>query len=187
MTSFECNPSGAGFTVFITGLSGSGKSTTAKELQQKLEGTSGRTITLLDGDYVRKHLSADLGFSREDRNENIRRVGHVAAEITKNGGIAICALIAPYDSARKAARQLVSSVGGFLLVYLSTPLFVCEARDQKGLYAKARAGTITQFTGISDPYEVPSDAELVLDTTTLSPDAAAGMIIQRLAMHRDRD
>jgi sulfate adenylyltransferase len=180
MTFFECNPTGPGFTVFFTGLSGSGKSTTAKELGQKLEGTSGRAITLLDGDYVRKHLSADLGFSLEDRNENIRRVGHVAAEITKNGGIAICAMIAPYDSARKGIRGLISSVGGFFLVYLSTPLIVCEVRDQKGLYAKARAGTITQFTGISDPYEVPTDAEIVLDTTALSPGAACDIIIRRL-------
>jgi sulfate adenylyltransferase len=166
-----------GFTVFFTGLSGSGKSTIARALQVRLLEIGGRPITLLDGDLVRKNLSSELGFSKEHRDINIRRIGFVASEITKNGGIAICAPIAPYDRIRKDVRELISSLGGFTLVYVSTPLDVCEERDRKGLYAKARAGIIKEFTGISDPYEVPENAELVLDTTDLSPEEAVQQII----------
>jgi len=166
-----------GFTVFFTGLSGSGKSTLARVLQIKLLEIGGRSVTLLDGDLVRKHLSSELGFSKRDRDINIRRIGFVAAEITKAGGVAICAPIAPYDSVRKEIRGEIARWGGFVLVYVSTPLEVCEARDRKGLYAKARAGLIPEFTGISDPYEPPDDAELTLDTSQLSPEEAVHEIL----------
>jgi len=166
-----------GFTVFFTGLSGAGKSTIAKVLLSRFLEVGGRPVTLLDGDIVRKNLSSELGFSKEHRDINIRRIGFVASEITKNGGIAICAPIAPYDAVRREAREMITSVGGFVLVHVSTPLEVCEQRDRKGLYARARAGTIQKFTGISDPYEVPSDAELVLDTTDMSPDEAGQRIL----------
>lgn len=166
-----------GLTVFFTGLSGSGKSTIANALRVKLLEIGGRPITLLDGDIVRKNLSSELGFSREHRDLNIERIGFVASEITKNGGIAICAPIAPYDSTRRKVRRLVSDVGGFILIHVATPLEVCEERDRKGLYAKARAGLIPEFTGISDPYEEPEDADVVIDTAALTPDEAANQII----------
>ncbi len=169
-----------GFTVFFTGLSGSGKSTIANVLMVKLLEMGGRPVTLLDGDIVRKHLSSELGFSKEHRDINIRRIGFVASEITKNGGIAICAPIAPYDSVRKEVRGMVEKGGGFILVHVKTPLEVCEERDRKGLYAKARAGIIKEFTGISDPYEAPDDAEVVIDTTELSPEEAANEILLHL-------
>jgi sulfate adenylyltransferase len=166
-----------GFTVFFTGLSGAGKSTIANALMAKLLEMGGRPVTLLDGDIVRKNLSSELGFSKEHRDLNIRRIGFVANEITKNGGIAICAPIAPYDETRKAVRQLIETRGGFILVHVSTPLAVCEDRDRKGLYAKARAGIIKEFTGISDPYEVPADAEVTIDTSEYLPDEAAQKVI----------
>ena len=145
-----------GFTLLFTGLSGSGKSTIANVLLVKLLERGGRPVTLLDGDLVRKNLSSELGFSREHRDINIRRIGYVASEITRNGGIAICAPIAPYDAARKQVRAMIEPLGGFRMVHVATALAVCEARDRKGLYAKARAGVIRQFTGISDPYEAPA-------------------------------
>ncbi len=169
-----------GFTVFFTGLSGSGKSTTANVLLVKLLERGGRPITLLDGDLVRKHLSSELGFSKEHRDINIRRIGFVASEITKNGGVAICAPIAPYASVRREVRAIIEPSGGFVLVYAATPLEVCEQRDRKGLYAKARAGLIPRFTGISDPYEPPEDAEVVLHTEKMSPEQAADLVIQHL-------
>ncbi|SRR6266511_1379101 len=169
-----------GFTVFFTGLSGSGKSTTANALLVKLLERGGRPITLLDGDLVRKHLSSELGFSKEHRDINIRRIGFVASEITKNGGVAICAPIAPYASVRREVRAIIEPSGGFVLVYAATPLEVCEQRDRKGLYAKARAGLIPRFTGISDPYEPPEDAEVVLHTEKMSPEQAADLVIQHL-------
>lgn len=172
-----------GFTVFFTGLSGSGKSTVANVLLVKLLEMGGRPVSLLDGDVVRKHLSSELGFSREHRNLNIRRIGFVAAEITKNGGIAICAPIAPYDDVRKDVRAMVQGHGGFLLVYAAAPLDVCEGRDRKGLYAKARAGLVKEFTGVSDPYEVPTDADVVVDTTTSTPEEAA----QQIILHLERE
>jgi sulfate adenylyltransferase len=129
---------------------------------------------------VRKHLSSELGFSKEHRDLNIRRIGFVASEITKNGGIAICAPIAPYDNVRKDVRVMVARSGGFVLVHLATPIEVCEQRDPKGLYAKARAGLVEQFTGISDPYEVPTDAEVVLETACVTPEEAADVIIKHL-------
>jgi sulfate adenylyltransferase len=169
-----------GFTVFFTGLSGSGKSTVANVLVARLLERGGRPVTLLDGDVVRKHLSSELGFSKEHRDINIRRIGYVASEITKNGGIAICAPIAPYQAVRDEVRAMVAPLGGFVLVAVATSLEVCEARDRKGLYAKARAGILTEFTGISDPYEVPTDAEIVIDTARLSAGEAADEIIDYL-------
>ena len=165
-----------GFTVFFTGLSGSGKSTIANALLVKLLEMGGRPVTMLDGDLVRKNLSSELGFSKEHRDLNIRRIGYVASEITKAGGIAICAPIAPYDNTRRHVRALVESNGGFVLVHVATSLEVCESRDRKGLYAKARAGLIPEFTGISDPYEDPADAEITIDTSAFSPEEAANQI-----------
>jgi sulfate adenylyltransferase len=169
-----------GFTIFFTGLSGAGKSTIANVLLIKLLEMGGRPITLLDGDIVRKNLSSELGFSREDRDINIRRIGFVAKEITKNGGIAICAPIAPYDTVRKDIRRLVESHGGFVLVHVATPLEICEQRDRKGLYAKARAGLIRYFTGISDPYEIPDDANVVINTAEMTAEESAQLIILHL-------
>jgi sulfate adenylyltransferase len=169
-----------GVTIFFTGLSGSGKSTIANVLLTKFLEMGGRPVTILDGDIVRKHLSSELGFSKEHRDINIRRIGYVASEITKNGGIAICAPIAPYDSVRKHVRELIEPFGGFVLVHVATPIEVCEQRDRKGLYAKARAGIIKEFTGVSDPYEVPSKAEVVINTAELSPEEAAQEIILHL-------
>jgi sulfate adenylyltransferase len=169
-----------GFTLFFTGLSGAGKSTIANVLLVKLLERGGRPVTLLDGDIVRKHLSSELGFSKEHRDINIRRIGFVASEITKNGGIAICAPIAPYDSVRKEVRAMIEPVGGFILIHLATPLDVCEGRDRKGMYAKARQGIIKEFTGISDPYEEPKDAEMRIDTSELTPEEAAQEIVLHL-------
>ncbi len=169
-----------GFTVFFTGLSGSGKSTVANVLLVKLLEMGGRPVTLLDGDVVRKNLSKELGFSKEHRDINIRRIGYVASEITKNGGIAICAPIAPYTSVRKEVEDMIAPVGGHILVHISTPLEVCEQRDRKGMYAKARQGIIKEFTGISDPYEEPGEEALKIDTTDMSPEEAAQHIILHL-------
>ena len=166
-----------GIVVFCTGLSGSGKSTLARDLRDALLERGDRTVSLLDGDLVRQLLSAGLTFSRADRDLNIARIGYVAAEVARHGGIAICAPIAPYAAARERARRMVSEVGDFVLVHVSTPLAVCEARDRKGLYAKARAGVIGGFTGISDPYEEPRDADLTIDTSQVSrPDAVAAVL-----------
>lgn len=169
-----------GFTIFFTGFSGSGKSTIANALMVKLLELGGRPVTLLDGDMVRKHLSSELGFSREHRDINIRRIGYVASEITKNGGVAICAPIAPYTATRRQVREMISPLGGFLEIHVATPLEVCEQRDRKGLYAKARAGVIKEFTGISDPYEVPENPEMVIDTSELSADEAAQKLVLKL-------
>ena len=166
-----------GFTVFLSGLSGSGKSTIANVLRVKLLELGGRGVTLLDGDLVRANLSSELGFSKEHRDLNIRRIGFVASEITRAGGVAICAPIAPYDVVRREVREMIQPCGGFVLVHVATPLEVCEARDRKGMYAKARAGIIKEFTGISDPYEVPGDADVVIDTTELAPAEATREVI----------
>ena len=171
-----------GFVVWFTGLSGAGKSTIANALKPELE-RRGRHVELLDGDEVRTHLSKGLGFSKEDRDTNIRRIGYVASEITKNGGIAICAPVAPYDAPRKAVRNMIEPVGGFNLVHIATPVETCEQRDRKGLYAKARAGILKEFTGISDPYEEPKDAEVVINTAELSPEEAA----QEIILHLERE
>ena len=169
-----------GVVVFFTGLSGSGKSTIANVLLVKLLELGGRSVTLLDGDLVRKHLSSELGFSKEHRDINIKRIGFVASEIAKNGGIAICAPIAPYAATRAEVRRMAEAAGGFVLVHVATSLEVCEGRDRKGLYAKARAGLVPEFTGISDPYEAPDDAEIVIDTATVSAGEAADMILRHL-------
>jgi len=169
-----------GFTVFFTGLSGSGKSTIANALMTKLMEIGGRPVSLLDGDVVRKNLSSELGFSKEHRDLNILRIGYVASEITKNGGIAICAPIAPYAHTRRMVRESISPHGGFVEIHVATALEICEERDRKGLYAKARAGIIKEFTGISDPYEVPEAPEMVIDTADISPDLAAHRILVKL-------
>ncbi|HRO09946.1 bifunctional sulfate adenylyltransferase/adenylylsulfate kinase [Amaricoccus sp.] len=169
-----------GFTVFFTGLSGSGKSTIANALMTKLMEMGGRPVTLLDGDVVRKHLSSELGFSKEHRDINIRRIGYVASEITKNGGIALCAPIAPYEATRGAVREMVEAYGAFVEVHVATSLEECERRDRKGLYKLAREGKIKEFTGISDPYEAPKTPELVLDTENLDVDYCAQQVILKL-------
>ncbi len=169
-----------GLTIFFTGLSGSGKSTIANALLVKLLELGTRRVTLLDGDVVRKHLSSELGFSREHRDINILRIGYVASEITKYGGVAICAPIAPYSATRRRVREMVEASGGFVEIHVATPLEVCEARDRKGLYAQARAGKIKEFTGISDPYEEPEHPEMRIDTRNLSPDLAAHRILVKL-------
>jgi sulfate adenylyltransferase len=166
-----------GFVLFLTGLSGSGKSTIARNLRDVLAERGDRKVSLLDGDLVRQVLSAGLTFSRADRDLNIVRIGFVAAEIARHGGIAICAPIAPYAEARARVREMVSEVGDFLLIHVATPLEVCEVRDRKGLYAKARAGLIDQFTGISDPYEEPADADLTIDTSTMTREQATGAVL----------
>jgi sulfate adenylyltransferase len=169
-----------GFTVFFTGLSGSGKSTIANALMVKLMEMGGRPVTLLDGDVVRKHLSSELGFSKEHRDINIRRIGYVASEITKNGGIAICAPIAPYAATRKAVREMVEAYGAFIETHVATSIEECEKRDRKGLYKLAREGKIKEFTGISDPYEAPENPELKLDTEGLDVDYCAQQVILKL-------
>src|SRR6185437_9811192 len=169
-----------GLAIFFTGLSGSGKSTIARGLAEALIERGDRTVSLLDGDHVRQLLSAGLTFSRADRDLNIARIGYVAAEVARHGGIAICAPIAPYAEARAAARRMVTEVGDFLLVYVSTPVDVCAARDRKGLYAKARAGLIAGFTGVSDPYEEPRDADLVLDTSVMTRQEAVDAVLKLL-------
>ncbi|RMF81423.1 MAG: bifunctional sulfate adenylyltransferase/adenylylsulfate kinase [Nitrospirae bacterium] len=169
-----------GFTVFFTGLSGAGKSTIANVLLTRLLELGDRPVTLLDGDIVRRHLSSELGFSREHRDINVRRIGFVASEITKNGGIAICAPIAPYERTRRFNREMISQYGGYIEVHVATPLAVCEGRDRKGHYAKARAGLIKEFTGISDPYEEPENPEVRIDTTNLTPDEAVQQLLHYL-------
>jgi sulfate adenylyltransferase len=166
-----------GITLFFTGLSGAGKSTLAKILYAKFIEAGGRPVTLLDGDIVRKNLSSELGFSREHRDLNVKRIGFVASEITKNGGIAICAPIAPYAATRRAVRDLIEQHGAFIEIHVATPLEVCEARDRKGLYAKARNGLLPEFTGISDPYEVPENPELRINTAECTPMQASQEII----------
>ncbi len=170
-------PNKQGFTVFLTGLSGAGKSTIAKVLYSRFLEMGDRPVTLLDGDIVRRNLSSELGFSKEHRDINVRRIGFVAAEITKNRGIAICAPIAPYASTRAEVRTMIEEYGGFVEVYVATPIEVCEKRDRKGMYAKARAGLIKGFTGVDDPYEEPENPEVRIDTTELTPDEAAQEIL----------
>ncbi|HEX5741534.1 MAG TPA: adenylyl-sulfate kinase [Pilimelia sp.] len=171
-----------GLVLFFTGLSGSGKSTVARTVADALRETGQRTVTLLDGDVVRRELSAGLGFSRAERDANVRRIAWVAAEVARHRGLAICCPIAPYAGARAEARRLATEAGaGFVLVWVATPLQVCEARDRKGMYARARAGTLTHFTGVDDPYEEPADADLVIDTTHLSVEDAAAAVLDHLA------
>jgi sulfate adenylyltransferase len=171
-----------GLVVFLTGLSGSGKSTIARGVADALLETGERTVTMLDGDVVRRELSAGLTFSKADRDLNIRRIGWVAAEVARHGGMSLCAPIAPYAAARATARQMAEDAGaGFVLVHVATPLATCEARDRKGLYAKARAGKLTGMTGIDDPYEEPTDADLVLDTSEMTVDSAVDVLLTHLS------
>ncbi len=172
-----------GCSIFFTGLSGAGKSTIAQVLVAKLMEMGNRPVTLLDGDIVRKHLSSELGFSKEHRDLNVTRIGYVASEITKNRGLAICAPIAPYRATRRQVRELIRQYGGFIEVHVSTPLDVCEQRDRKGLYAKARAGVLRNFTGIDDPYETPEHPEVVVDASRMSADEAA----QQIILHMERE
>lgn len=162
-----------GITLFFTGLSGSGKSTLARIVYARFIEAGGRPVTLLDGDVVRHNLSSELGFSKKDRNINVKRIGYVASEITKNRGVAICAPIAPYTKMRREVRDMIEQYGAFIEIHVSTSLAECERRDRKGLYAKARKGLIPEFTGISDPYEVPEKPELIIDTENMSPVQAA--------------
>jgi sulfate adenylyltransferase len=170
-----------GLVVFFTGLSGSGKSTIARGLADVLKETGERSVTLLDGDVVRRHLSKGLGFSAADRDTNVRRIGWVAAEVGRHGGLALCCPIAPYAVSRAAARRLATEAGAdFVMVHVSTSLEECERRDRKGLYAKARAGEITGMTGVDDPYEPPTDADLVIDTTGMKIGEAVTMVLRHL-------
>ena len=169
-----------GFTIFFSGLSGSGKSTIANGLLTKLLEHGKRRVTLLDGDIVRTHLSSELGFSKEHREINVKRIGYVASEITKNGGIAICAPIAPFEDSRLFNRNLISQYGSYIEVYVSTPIEECEKRDVKGLYAKARAGILKGFTGIDDPYEEPLNAEISIDTTSISQEESVDIVCKHL-------
>ncbi len=169
-----------GFTIFFTGLSGSGKSTIANGLVNKLLETEDRKITLLDGDIVRTHLSSELGFSKKHRSLNIKRIGYVASEITKNGGIAVCAPIAPYEADRSYNRMLISSIGGYIEVYVNTPIEICEKRDVKGLYDLARKGIIKEFTGVSDPYEIPKSPEIIIDSSNISPSLIVDKIFEKI-------
>jgi sulfate adenylyltransferase len=169
-----------GFTVFFTGLSGAGKSTIARILYSKFLEIGERPVTLLDGDIVRTNLSSELGFSKEHRDINVRRIGFVASEITKNRGIAICAPIAPYALSRRQVRHMIEAYGGFIEVHVATPIEVCEQRDRKGIYAKARAGIIKGFTGVDDPYETPENPEVYVDTTELTPDEGAQEVLLEL-------
>ena len=172
-----------GLTIFITGLPGAGKSTLAENLHGIFVSDFSRTVTVLDGDAIRRSLSSELQFSKEHRELNVLRTGFVAGEITRHGGIAICALIAPYAEPRNKVRKQISELGGFFEVYLATPLAVCEQRDKKGNYAKARAGEMQNFTGISDPYEAPENLELRLDMSDLPPRKAAEDVIEYLLQH----
>jgi len=169
-----------GFTIFFTGLSGSGKSAIANALVFALRDLGGRSVSLLDGDEIRQRLSSELMFSREDRDRHVLRIAYVATEVTRSGGVAVCAPIAPFASTREEARRLIEPYGGFVLVHVDTPLEVCEQRDRKGLYAKARAGVVPHFTGVSDPYEPPTDADVVVDTVNQTPPQAAERILEHL-------
>ncbi len=170
-----------GLTVFFTGLSGSGKSTLANGLVIKLMEEGSRPVSLLDGDIVRTNLSSELGFSKEHRSINVRRIGYVASEITKNGGIAICAPIAPYISDRTYNKDIITKYGGvYIEVYVSTSLEKCEERDVKGLYKKAREGIISEFTGISDPYEIPINPDITINSSKISPEKLVNEIYLKI-------
>jgi len=171
------NPLHAGFTIWFTGLSGAGKTTVAHRVGEILEQRLGRPVEILDGDVVRTHLSKGLGFSREDRDTNIRRIGWVCHVLTKHGVPNIAAAISPYRGVRDEVRKMV---GRFVEVYAACPLEVCEQRDVKGLYRKARAGELKQFTGIDDPYEAPLNPEVTLDTSRESVEQGALKVIGKL-------
>ena len=161
-------------------MSGSGKSTLANGLLNRLLEIGDRSVTLLDGDVIRTHLSSELGFSKKDRSINVRRIGFVASEITKNGGIAICAPIGPYRIDRNLNRELISPVGGYIEIFVNTSLEKCEERDVKGLYRLARLGAIEEFTGISDPYEIPENPEMVINSSGISPISLVDKILREI-------
>jgi sulfate adenylyltransferase len=169
-----------GLVVLFTGFSGSGKSTLARDLTQHIVMKTGRTVSLLDGDDVRRLLSSGLGFDRTSRDLNVRRIGYVASEIARHGGIAVCAPIAPYASSREAVRRMVAPVGDLVLIHVSTPIEECERRDLKGLYARARSGQAIELTGVNDPYDVPDDADLVIDTSAVERPKAVYAVIEHL-------
>jgi sulfate adenylyltransferase len=171
------SPSRRGFTLFLTGLSGAGKSTVALKLAEFIEREHGRPVTRLDGDVVREMLSSGLTFSRADRELNLRRIGSVAGEVTRHGGICVCAVIAPYASARAEARSRIEGFGRFYEIHVSTPLAVCETRDTKGLYARARRGELRGMTGIDDPFEVPASPDLSIDASRLTVDEEVRRIV----------
>lgn len=175
------SPAQQGFTIFLTGLSGAGKSTIAKVLYSRFLEIGTRPVTLLDGDIVRRNLSSELNFSKEHRDINVKRIGFVASEISKNRGIAICAPIAPYQRTRTEIRENIEQYGGFFEIHVSTPISECEKRDRKGMYAKARAGLLKGFTGVDDPYEFPENPELRIDTTSITPDEAAQEVLLLLS------
>ncbi|MFO8033398.1 MAG: bifunctional sulfate adenylyltransferase/adenylylsulfate kinase [Desulfohalobiaceae bacterium] len=166
-----------GFTVFLTGLSGAGKSTLARVLYVKFMEMRDRPVTLLDGDIVRKNLSSELDYSRRHREINVRRIGYVASEITKNRGIAICAPIAPYEESRRYNRELISQYGGYVEIFMNTPFQICEQRDRKGIYAKAKKGIMKGVTGVDDPYVPPQEPELAIDTSEVTPAEAAQEVL----------
>jgi len=178
------SPARQGFTLFLTGLSGAGKSTIAKVLYARFLEMGTRPVTLLDGDIVRRNLSSELTFSKEHRDINVRRIGFVASEITKNRGIAICAPIAPYQRTRDEIRKAIEHSGGFFEIHVSTPITECEKRDRKGMYAKARAGLLKGFTGVDDPYETPQHPELRIDTTAITPEEAAREVLLLLSRRK---
>jgi len=168
-----------GFTLWFTGLSGSGKSTIAHLVGPELD-RRGCIVEYLDGDTVRTHLSKGLGFSKEDRDTNIERIGWVASRLTRQGGAVIAAAISPYEETRRKARELVEEYGSFVEVHVKASVDECARRDVNGLYAKAFAGEITQFTGVDDPYEEPDDAEVVADTVALTPDESVALVLAEL-------
>lgn len=170
-----------GLVLLFTGLSGSGKTTLSRSVATALEDAGRGPVTMLDGDVVRSMLSSELTFTREHRELNVRRIGFVAAEIARHGGTTVCSPIAPYEAVRAEVRAMVERHGTFVLVHVSTPLEVCEARDVKGLYARARAGLVPVFTGVSDPYEVPRDADVVVDTSTATVAACTADVMAVLA------
>jgi sulfate adenylyltransferase len=169
-----------GFTLFFTGLSGAGKTTLAKALITKLTELEKRSISFLDGDVVRQYLSSELGYSKEHRDINILRIGYVASEITKHSGIAVCAVIAPYRKTREKVRSMITEYGGFLEIYINTPLEVCKSRDPKGHYIKAEKGQLSNFTGIDGPYEVPENPDICIDTVVYSCESCIDQIVRKL-------
>jgi adenylylsulfate kinase len=168
-----------GFTLWFTGLSGAGKTTIAELVAPDLE-RRGLLVEWLDGDVVRTHLAKGLGFSKEDRDTNVERIGWVASRLTRHGAAVVVSAISPYEATRRKARELVEEFGAFVEVYVATPVEECERRDVKGLYEKARSGEIPEFTGVSDPYEEPVDPELRIETTEHAPEESARLVVAKL-------
>jgi sulfate adenylyltransferase len=180
------SPSVRPAVILFTGLSGSGKSTIARAVAERLQDDGVASVVLLDGDEMRRRISQDLGFDRASRNKNVERIAEAAALIASQGGVAIAAPIAPFIEGRARAREIASAAAPYLLVYISTPLEVCESRDRKGLYAKARSGEVKEFTGISSPYEAPADADLVIDASVVPVERAVDEVLGLLGRRADR-